>query len=412
MKKFKYECRPCPPHIRAQCIREASLSPAVKRIIAQAFDSRTDTEATWDMLQSNCLLVRMDQVPVVAPTGMGPRKGGLWERIHKEEPGPAEKPEIPTVKPRTGQLPVGVEHQAGASPPAPSLASKPTVLPAESMPTSAFPSQPTVQPIEPPARERPISSPRWPASGRSTSLELAYPEVVPPRLAGEQAAGPYMLVSLANGHRILLPQEGELVLGRFDPLSGVRPDIDLSFEDRSTMAVSRRHARLLGLHAQCAIEDLGSSNGTWINNKRLDTGQQRLLQVGDVVRLGRCILFVNRPPEIWQQSVPDGRYFLYATFSGRFFSLHSQGENLIGRADPDLDFTPDVDLGQEPGAEIVVSRRHAKLIAQRGRFTVQDLGSTYGTRLDGRDIPVGEQASIKLGQHLWLGGYTLAFDLV
>lgn len=430
MKKFKYECRPCPPHIRAQCIREASLSPAVKRIIAQAFDSRTDTEDTWDMLQSNCFLMRMDQVPVVAPTGMGPRKGGLWERLHsKEESSSTEKPEIPTVKPRTGQFAgsVDVEHQAGMheieSPQVDRPAANAPDASQSAVPTGAFPSWPSAEPVappEPPVRERlvPSSTQTSASTGLSAPTrpavlqELAYPEVIPPRFVDEQMVGPYILVSLANGHRILLPEEGELVLGRFDPLTGVRPDIDLSFEDRSTMAISRRHARLLGWHGQCAIEDLGSSNGTWINNKRLDTGQQRLLKIGDVVRLGRCILFVNQPPEIWQRFLPNGRYFFYATFSGRFFPLNSQGESLVGRADPDLGFHPDVDLGQEPGTEMVVSRRHAKLIAQHGQFTVQDLGSTYGTRLDGQDIPVGEQASIKPGQHLWLGGYTLAFDVI
>jgi len=77
-----------------------------------------------------------------------------------------------------------------------------------------------------------------------------------------------------------------------------------------------------------------------------------------------------------------------------------------------LNFHPDVDLGEEPGVETVVSRRHAKMIAQRGQFVIQDLGSTYGTRIDGREIAVGAQAPIKPGQHLWLGGYTLVFDVV
>ncbi|MBN1933979.1 MAG: FHA domain-containing protein [Anaerolineae bacterium] len=414
MKKYKYECRPCPSHIRAQCIREATLSPAIKRIITRAFDSRTDTEDTWDVLQRNCLLVRLEQVPTVSPTGTGPRKGGIWDRLHgKEEPAPVrepvQEPEIPTVRPRTGQpgsSPIDVERQV------PPKVQPQTVVPIETLTSSMPPAQPA-EPAWPPARERPVSSPpRPPVTGQARSQYLTYPEAMPSRSAGEDVPGPRVLVSLANGHRILLPDGGELVLGRFDSLTGIRPDVDLSFEDRSTMAVSRRHARIIGWHNRYEIEDLGSSNGTWINNKRLNNEQKQPLKVGDVVRLGRCIFFVTVGPELWQHPMPDGRYFLYATFSGNFFPLARQGEMLIGRADLDLGFRPDVDLGEEPGVETVVSRRHAKMIAQRGQFAVQDLGSTCGTRLDGREIPVGAQVPVKPGQHLWLGGYTLAFDVI
>lgn len=399
MKKFKYECRPCPPHIRAQCIREANLSPAVKLIIARAFDSKTDTEDTWSALQPNCLLVRLEQVPVVSPTGTGPRKGGLWERLHAQKEPSSESEAVPqepasgtpVVKPRSVEASQALPQQQAASQTRFTRPEQPVVSDTESLSTRVSVG---------------LSPPRRPGDA------LAYPEVLPPRLADDGIMKPCMLVSLFNGHRILLPEDGELILGRFDPLAGIKPDVDLSFEDQAGMTISRRHARILGWHQRYAVEDLGSSNGTWINNRRLDTGQKYPLKIGDVIRLGRCVFLINEWPEIWQIPAPDGRYFLYATFTGHFFPLKSSGENLIGRADPDLGFYPDVDLSGEPGVEAIVSRRHARLSAQRGQFVVQDLGSTYGTRVDGHQLSLGVEMPIRPGQHLWLGGYTLAFDVI
>ncbi len=408
MKRYTYQCRLCPPHIRARCIREANLSPAVKLIIARAFDSKTDTEDTWDTLQRDCLLVRLGEVPVVSPTGTGPRKGGLWERLHlkdgtsSESETTTQQPELPVVGPPGGQH--GPTWSSEGVPQARAAVGKTTQ-------TGGLANVPVSANTGNLASFSAIRAPPTPAT-RPVTGQLAYPEVIPPRLVANGTSGPCMLVALAGGHRIFLPEEGELVLGRFDPLTGVRPDVDLSFEDQTSMTVSRRHARILGWYGRYAVEDLGSSNGTWINNKRLETGQKHPLKIGDVLRLGRCILFVNEWPEIWQAPAPNGRYFLYATFTGHFFPLQVQGENLIGRADADLGFYPNVDLAGEPGCEMVVSRRHARLFAQRGQFVVQDLGSTHGTRVDGQQLALGIQMPIHPGQHLWLGGYTLAFDVI
>ena len=59
-KKYKYECRPCPPNTRHECILQSRMSPGVKRMIERAFTSQTDTEATWELLHRNCLLELRD----------------------------------------------------------------------------------------------------------------------------------------------------------------------------------------------------------------------------------------------------------------------------------------------------------------------------------------------------------------
>ena len=58
--------------------------------------------------------------------------------------------------------------------------------------------------------------------------------------------------------------------------------------------VSRRHARLTYADGVWRIEDLHSTNGTWVNERRLETGEQRPLQEGDRLALSRsCVLLVQ-----------------------------------------------------------------------------------------------------------------------
>ena len=52
-------------------------------------------------------------------------------------------------------------------------------------------------------------------------------------------------------------------------------------------AVSRRHARIFHEYDLYRIEDLGSSNGTFVNGERLV--EPRTLRDGDVIKLGTVI---------------------------------------------------------------------------------------------------------------------------
>lgn len=87
-----------------------------------------------------------------------------------------------------------------------------------------------------------------------------------------------------------LDAEGEHLIGRPDPSSGSIPAIDLSRYDR-VGGISRRHAKIIARGQQFIIEDLGSSNGTFINDRiRLQAQMQHVLQSGDLVRLGSTSL--------------------------------------------------------------------------------------------------------------------------
>lgn len=79
-------------------------------------------------------------------------------------------------------------------------------------------------------------------------------------------------------------------IGRSDPHSNIFPEVDLSKYDAETK-VSRRHARIRRQGDTYLIEDLGSVNGTWINDAvRLAPNQPRALESGDKLRLGETTL--------------------------------------------------------------------------------------------------------------------------
>lgn len=85
-------------------------------------------------------------------------------------------------------------------------------------------------------------------------------------------------------------QKDSNLVGRADPHSNIFPEIDLSKFDRETK-VSRRHARIWVEGDTFLVEDLGSVNGTVINDSvRLAPRQPRVLDSGDRIRLGETTL--------------------------------------------------------------------------------------------------------------------------
>ena len=82
----------------------------------------------------------------------------------------------------------------------------------------------------------------------------------------------------------------ETNIGRWDADSGIFPDVDLD-EDDPEAKVSRRHARIVTHNSQYFIEDLGSTNGTFVNRgRRLLPGKRHMLQNGDEIIVGKTFL--------------------------------------------------------------------------------------------------------------------------
>src|SRR4051794_17854142 len=97
-------------------------------------------------------------------------------------------------------------------------------------------------------------------------------------------AGEQLRVTDGEARDTRLRVEAELLIGRAAPEPGGRLGDDPE--------ISRRHARVArGARGELTLEDLGSSNGTFVNGERVDGA--RVLQLGDVVHMGRTGLVVT-----------------------------------------------------------------------------------------------------------------------
>jgi len=93
----------------------------------------------------------------------------------------------------------------------------------------------------------------------------------------------------SSGKQFML-SDTEAHIGRWDADGGIFPDVDLDTDDPEAK-VSRRHARITLSNGQYFLEDLGSTNGTFINRgKRLPPGQRQALCDGDEIIVGKTFL--------------------------------------------------------------------------------------------------------------------------
>lgn len=185
-----------------------------------------------------------------------------------------------------------------------------------------------------------------------------------------------------------------LILGR-DPLA----DIVVGNPD-----VSRRHARMVRTEKGYQLEDLGSSNGTFVNGNPISAPV--VLKNGDEVRLGPGAAFRFHQPEVEQPPTRRAQVEQPPT------RLEAPGADAATRAGsapiqmqpPRIQLTvsggeprehtltqKEITFGRVAENDIVIenpdiSRRHARLIQDEGGYRIEDLGSSNGTYLNGERI--------------------------
>jgi len=225
-------------------------------------------------------------------------------------------------------------------------------------------------------------------------------------------AGEQLRVTEGEERGKILDVEADLLIGRFAP----EPEGRLGGDPK----ISRRHARVSrGADRRLTIEDLGSANGTFVNDERIDA--PRTLEAGDVVRVGRTALQVTEDPAaVSGQPSPSADAGAEAAAAGA-----PVGDDLAGaRADDALAAARAdrphaasaeaggvlvVTAGNALGRRFVVSdelvigraadgdgrlredlelsRRHARIARDHsGQLTVEDLGSANGTFVNGERV--------------------------
>ncbi len=96
----------------------------------------------------------------------------------------------------------------------------------------------------------------------------------------------YRLVANGGREEFYLNRDGETTVGRIDPVTGIRPDVDLTQLD-TQRSVSRRHAKVVHTGTEfVVIVEIGTMNGTFVSGKRLATGAPAKIGDGDRLRFG------------------------------------------------------------------------------------------------------------------------------
>lgn len=169
---------------------------------------------------------------------------------------------------------------------------------------------------------------------------------------------------------------GAYVIGRHESCDIVLP----------STSVSRQHARVFIDNGRCYVEDLGSSNGVVVDGQRVL--KQRDLGTASQIKVGDFYLYVEyqRPDRGSHANVLQTLFIsddsdhnklvrINDSFAGEEFSL-SEIENTIGRTDDNFILLSDASI----------SRHHAQIIRQGDQYTLMDLGSSNGSRINGKSI--------------------------
>ncbi len=171
---------------------------------------------------------------------------------------------------------------------------------------------------------------------------------------------------------------GEILIGRSHSCAWPVPKEDT--------VSSSRHAALFVKGGAVWLKDLGSTNGTFHNGKKIE---KKKLAVNDKIGLGNCVLCVE--PE----RGTEGKAFSeLAVRSGK------------GRGQRKQLKPPVFVVGSDPSADLVfldtlVSRRHAEiLVKEDGSCWVRDLGSKNGTSVNGMPLRDDKERLLKDGDRI------------
>src|SRR5829696_881289 len=90
-----------------------------------------------------------------------------------------------------------------------------------------------------------------------------------------------------SGKILPLASRNEFTLGRLSEGQPIMPDIDLTPYQAYASGVSRLHAVVKRDAEHVLVMDLGSSNGTYVNGRRINPHVEESLTHGDILALGK-----------------------------------------------------------------------------------------------------------------------------
>jgi len=108
-----------------------------------------------------------------------------------------------------------------------------------------------------------------------------------PQGTAEESNGERLVLASPDGSTLDIPVKEEVVIGREDPISEIFPDLDLTGFGGMEQGVSRKHAVIHRSGADYTVEDMGSTNGTYVNRKKVQPNVPQAIKPGDELRFGK-----------------------------------------------------------------------------------------------------------------------------
>jgi hypothetical protein len=145
-------------------------------------------------------------------------------------------------------------------------------------------------PAEPPPSEAPTGEIKPP--GAEANAAAAAPAAEAPAAAamGSTARAKLQVVRGGRKGQEFPLEDGNNLVGRWDPETGAFPEVDLDQDDPEAK-ISRKHALIRFEGSKITVEDIGSLNGTYVNRQpRLMPGNPVELKSGDEIIIGKTFL--------------------------------------------------------------------------------------------------------------------------
>lgn len=87
--------------------------------------------------------------------------------------------------------------------------------------------------------------------------------------------------------------KGPTIIGRSIDEIGLMVDLDTSVFQSEAKGVSRKHAALMPDDDGVLLVDIGSTNGTYINEKKIEPGTRTRLRIDDTIRMSDLTMRVR-----------------------------------------------------------------------------------------------------------------------
>ncbi|HKY62117.1 MAG TPA: FHA domain-containing protein [bacterium] len=204
-------------------------------------------------------------------------------------------------------------------------------------------------------------------------------------------------------------------------------------------SVSSQHFAISSRGKDWILEEVEARNGIFVNEKELKSGKSHKLKNGDKLRFGHVELqwsvnaenqgrLVALRPHVLQNEAPAPRPGQPAAAAPQARPAAAPAPvapvadptpsgRMVFRPSPDAPFI----LGYDQIPDYGVSPNHLQIRKVHGKWYIQDLGSNYGTRLNGQDIqaemiprkeqrPPGKEHVLEVGHSVQLGNLHFQWD--